>query len=138
MKTVLAIPLVLLTIFSGLTVSFDTHYCGGIVASTKISLNGELASCGMEKSSQSTSRENLFSNKCCDDVTSAYSICNNYVSSHYSPVDPGVQVVPNIYFPLPDLISQKTAFKISDTNVRPPGTNVPNMVFRPALCVFLI
>jgi hypothetical protein len=44
MSKIIAIPLVFMKLFSGISVTFATHYCEGSVAESKISLSGELAS----------------------------------------------------------------------------------------------
>lgn len=138
MKTIISIPLILLILFSGINVKFATHYCGGYVAATKVSLTGELATCGMEQPSDKNATQDSFRNKCCDDVTSAYTICNNYLSSSHFVNDPVQQVTHVIYVP-PDLLkNQESTINASSNCVRPPGTFSANSVVRPVLCIFQI
>jgi hypothetical protein len=69
MKKVLSISLVLLMLTAMLHLSVATHYCGGKIAASKISLSGELASCGMEGEGKEIPlpETNLFAH-CCDDI----------------------------------------------------------------------
>ena len=84
MKKILSIPLIMLILFTGVTVNFATHYCGGSVAATKVSLTGKLATCGMEGTSDNKTNEGLYKNHCCDDVTAAYTLSSNYIPSFAS------------------------------------------------------
>lgn len=138
MKTVLSIPLIVLIVFSGISISFASHYCGGSVAATRVSLTGELATCGMEKPSINHSFLNIYTNKCCEDVVTAYSVSNNYVYSSSLICDPCKHIIPIMFMPRRDQISLKLFHKSSDTNVRPPGISIRNMISQPVLCIFLI
>jgi hypothetical protein len=137
MRKILSIPLFVLILFSGITVNFATHYCGGSVAATKVSLNGELATCGMESASDNKSKEDLFANHCCDDVTAFYSLSSNYIPSFYFHNDLFQQV--SFFTEIP---SENTIHNIllitSSEIIRPPGTHSPNSVERQVLCVFRI
>jgi hypothetical protein len=137
-KRILSIPLILLIVFSGINVRFATHYCGGSVAATKVSLNGELATCGMEKPSGNNLLQDIYTKQCCDDITSAYSICNNYIPSSYSNNEVGQQVLSFSYIPYHNLISEEIIINSLNTTIRPPGTSLPNKVSLPYLCIFRI
>jgi hypothetical protein len=138
MKKLISIPLIILLLFSGISVKFATHYCGGFVAATKVSLDGELATCGMEHPSENNSLQDTYNNKCCDDVTSAYSICSNYYPCSYSVNDPGLQVIYTIDIPVDYLYYQQVTINNAGNNIRPPGDNSPNSVTLPQVCVFRI
>lgn len=138
MKTLISIPLIILILFTGISVKFASHYCGGYVAATKVSLTGELATCGMESKSDNNTQQKTFDKHCCDDITSAYSICNNYISSSYFVNDPGQQVTYVIDVPADYMSNQEIIINISNNNIKPPGTNYPNSVTLPALCIFRI
>ena len=138
MKSIISIPLIVLILFTGISVKFATHYCGGYVAATKVSLTGELATCGMERQSDNNPLQDTYNNNCCDDLTSAYSICNNYFASSYNFDDPGRQVINMIAVPSGYISNQETIINTSFNDIRPPGTNLPNSVDRPVLCIFRI
>jgi len=138
MKTIISIILIILLLFSGISVKFATHYCGGYVAGTKVSLTGELATCGMERQSVDKSLETTCSKSCCEDVTSSYSICNKYVTTSYS-FNVQKQQVINMVFVSPCSINgQEALTHPSNNNTRPPGIYHPNSVSRPVLCIFQI
>jgi len=138
MRILLSIPLIILLLFSGVSVKFATHYCGGHVAATKVSLNGELATCGMEMPSDDKTTENSINSHCCDDVTSEYSLSNNYFPSAFS-VDKTFPQITNLFIADLDCYDdQESNISTPVKNNRPPGTNQPNSFDQPVLCVFRI
>jgi hypothetical protein len=138
MKTILSIPLVLLILFTGIKVNFATHWCGGHVAATKVSLNCELASCGMEKSPDIKSLNVIFTEECCKNTSSVYSICNNYVPSFYSGDDLNQQVITVHYADIDYKYSHEKIILPYLSDGRPPGTNESEKVSQPSLCIFRI
>jgi hypothetical protein len=138
MKTILSIPLIILIFFSGISVKFAAHYCGGSVVATKVSLTGELATCSMERPSDNNSSQDTYSNKCCDDILSAYSICNNYIASSNNVDDPEQLVINTIVIPAGYLSIQEPIINTSKNVISPPGTNHSNSVALQVLCIFRI
>jgi hypothetical protein len=138
MKRLISIPLIILVLFSGISVKFATHYCEGNIAAAKISLTGELATCGMERNSYNTSLQDIYRNNCCEDFISAYSICNNYLSSAYNFNNHDQQVVNLIIVPAGFLSNQETIINHTNEDIRPPGIYQPNSVDRPVICIFRI
>lgn len=138
MKKLISIPLIILLAFSGISIKFATHFCGGYVAATNVSLTGELATCGMEHSPDNKSFQDIFTTKCCDDVTSEYSICNNYYPSSSSIYDSGLNIIYNIDIPVYNLYNQHVIICNSGKNKKPPGAFFPNSVSRPDICIYLI
>jgi hypothetical protein len=138
MKTILSIPLIILILFTGVSVKFATHYCGGYVAATKVSLTGELATCGMESGSESKTLQQTLGNHCCDNTLSAYSICNNYFASSFNIEVPGQLVTNLLLSPYGYLSNYETNFNTSLSEIKPPGIYNPNSVDRPVLCIFRI
>ena len=61
MKRIVSIPLLFIILFSGINVKFASHYCGGNFSGTKVSLTGELATCGMEQEQMTESSDVLIS-----------------------------------------------------------------------------
>jgi hypothetical protein len=138
MKTIISIPLIILILFTGISVKFAAHYCGGALFATKVSLTGEPATCGMESESQKKTGQENFTSHCCDDVISTYSINNNYIPSEYD-VKVSVKEGFNNINALVDFFkNQETIINTPFINIRPPGTNQPNSVDRPVLCIFRI
>jgi pterin-4a-carbinolamine dehydratase len=138
MKALITIPLIILLTFSGISVKFATHFCGGYVAATKVSLTGELATCGMERHSHSIPFQDILTNYCCEDITSAYSICNNYTPSSFFIDEVAQQVHSMIFAPDVPLSFYETVITSTDTTIRPPGLNNPDSPLRSALCIFRI
>jgi hypothetical protein len=138
MKTFLSIPLIILILFSGVIISFATHYCDGTVVATKISLTGEQATCGMERTSVDNPLIDKFVNHCCDNVTSVYSICNTNFPSAYSLEDLIPQIISVLLVPSDILSIPEIAINTLKTNIRPPGFYTPNSVTLPDLCIFRI
>jgi hypothetical protein len=137
MKTILSIPLMILILFTGVKINFATHYCSGSVAGTKVSLTGELATCGMKYDSDLNTSQQSIGRHCCENVVSVYSICNNYFSSSYTPDAPQHNICcqnmvcccyNNIEYNTPD----------SGNKIRPPGNYTSNSVDRPVICTFRI
>jgi hypothetical protein len=138
MKTILSIPLIILILFTGVSVKFATHYCGGNVAATKISLTGEFATCGMTTDSENHTQQQTITHHCCDNTLSAYSICNTYFASAYDAVFNGQVAADNILNPIDYILDKKIIINITNYQSKPPGSFNANSVDRPVLCIFRI
>ena len=139
MKKGVSISLVLLIIAAILHLSVATHYCSGKVASSKLSLTGKLANCGMENSKKGLPfPETNFTKHCCDDVVTFCGIDNNYA--------PSFSFIPESYqynfqiFAIPVELSVKSQTNINSlhTNVSPPGALMSTNVDLSNICVFRI
>lgn len=138
MKTFLSIPLILLILFTGISVNFSTHYCHGSVAATKISLKGEIATCGMESGSAVTAAAISLNKHCCDDISSSYSICNIFYSSTYAMEYPCQKVTSIIDVEINSVSNQAIINITSNEIIKPPGDTYINSITCPVLCVFRI
>jgi hypothetical protein len=137
MRKILSIPLFVLILFSGITINFSTHYCGGSVAAIKVSLNGERATCGMESRNDNNTKEDLYRNHCCDDVTASYTLSCNYIPSFQFDNNLFRQI--SFIAEITDHNDVQDIIKISSfKTIRPPGTYSPTSVDHKVLCVFLI
>jgi hypothetical protein len=83
-KKVLSISTVVLILTAILNISVATHYCGGMIASSKVSLSGQLATCGMENDNQLPVSGFVFSSHCCENVVRHYFVTGNYFPSFTS------------------------------------------------------
>ena len=138
MKTLISIPLLILILFTGISVRFSSHYCGGYIVATKISLTGEMATCGMESGNEINTIQQILKNHCCDNIASAYSISNNYFASSFNIEEPG-QVLSNFIPGTSGYICiDETFITPSFNEIKPPGNYTPNSVDRPVLCIFRI
>jgi hypothetical protein len=138
MKTILSIPLIIVLLFSGININFASHYCSGYLAGSRVSFNGELATCGMETTSDVKPDHNIITNHCCDDIVSIYSISNNYFPSSFNIGEPSQQII-SIFFNSPDYLENQVLMNIiSNREIRPPGSNYPNSVLLSSICIFRI
>jgi hypothetical protein len=139
MKKVISISLTLLMLIALLHFSVATHYCMGKIAASKISLSGELATCGMENDENVNPHTGTcFGSDCCDNVLVFCGIISNYF--------PSFSFVPESYnnnfqvFCLPAslTICSLTSFISINTSVYPPGVSASNNVDLSSICVFRI
>src|SRR5512133_1259996 len=82
MKKVISISLTLLMLVALLHFSVATHYCMGKIAASKISLSGDLATCGMENDDNMLPlKGTYFTSHCCDNVLVFCGINSTYFPS---------------------------------------------------------
>ncbi len=119
--------------------SVATHYCGGRIAASKISLTGKLASCGMEDSQkQSTLPGIYFAKHCCEDVVTSYSTDNNYIPSFFN-IAPSVQYnFQTLGLPSESSVSLAGVFKLQYSDKSPPGAMMSTNLDLSDICVFRI
>ena len=139
MKKLLAIPLALLILLSGMHFTIATHYCGGKIAATKVSLSGKEASCGMISDHRSyNSGETQISSKCCDDEKAVYKIDSDYSFSafHFKEIPQNIL----LEFQIPEGFSfhSPIALLTHATNGSPPDYFLANAVSMADICVFRI
>jgi hypothetical protein len=139
MKKVISISLTFLMLTAMLHLSVATHYCGGKIAASKISLTGKLATCGMnddEKNIPLTGSH--YTSYCCENVLATYGINSIYFPSfssfhesyqmHYKALS-----VPNNY----NIQSLKSVNSIY-TSVSPPDVSLSSSVDLSNICIFRI
>ncbi len=119
--------------------SVAIHYCQGKEFASKLSLTGQLASCGMEDNEMTLPQTGTnFAKHCCDDVVSYIGVNNNYV--------PSFSFIPEFFqysfqsLALPSGFSVDcSSYKIhSYTNESPPGALMSANVDLTDICVFRI
>jgi hypothetical protein len=139
MKKVLSIFLSMVLMLSLVHISVAMHYCGGKVYSSKVSLTGVLATCGMEVTDQSQLHHGTNLTKhCCDDFLTLYGIDNFYTPSYF--------FIPESYqnnFHVLALHEKSTVTHLIETdyiaaNVSPPGELMSTCVDLSDICVFRI
>ena len=139
MKKGTSISLMLLMIAAMLNISVATHYCGGTVAASKVSLTGILADCGMEDNEKDLPPSGtLFSKHCCEDIVTYCGTDSNYTPSFHS-IPESYQY--NFQTPyMPDGLSVNGGSNLIRfyTNVNPPGVLMSTSVDLTAICVFRI
>jgi len=141
MKKFLSISFSLLILISGLQLTVSTHYCGGEIAASKVSVSGELASCGMEAEvpvKQCPLSGSHFDSNCCNTKVSVFAIDNNYppsLTDYKSFSQPVLQVFD---IPVGYQIQSLSVLSPYSTNVSPPGNFMVSAVSLPDICVFRI
>ena len=139
MKKVICIPLTILVLAAMLHLSVATHFCGGNIAASRISLSGKLTSCGMEDNDKDVPVSGShFASHCCDNVLVYYGINSVYF--------PSFSFVPETYqhnfqvYNLPSDLTLNTLFSIKSiyTSVSPPDGPVSNSVDLSCICIFRI
>jgi len=138
MKKAFAIGFTLAVLLAGLHISVSTHFCGGEIAASLVSLSGRTASCGMEGDEESCPLPwHHITNNCCDDEQKILSTVNlftipfTYEEDKYT--DNTNLLIHNIiqfYPPYPFIASFK--------NYLPPGIYFHRQVSPEKICVFRI
>jgi hypothetical protein len=139
MKYIIAIPLSLLLLFSGIRVELATHYCCGEVAGRKISFDGEPATCGMETGEKAIyPGMSEFIAHCCYNTTSEYSISSIYVISGFTHHNSVLLISSDLNFQSDiNILNPQTVQKQSSGN-KPPGISSKEQLSPASLCLFRI
>jgi hypothetical protein len=139
MKKGLSIFLVLIMVISTMHFFVATHYCGGRLAASEVSLTGKLAGCGMEESGKELPSHGLILLKhCCDDKLTSVYIDNNYAPSvsiiHYF----FQHSVLNLYLTAGFPVHPSPALRSVNKSMGPPGPLISTNVDLSEICIFRI
>jgi hypothetical protein len=139
MKKGFSISLVVLMLAAMLHISVAKHYCGGKETSSKVSLTGKLANCGMEGSEKKLPLPGTnYSKHCCDDLITYCGIDSNYTPS-FSFVPESIQYNFQIFsIPADNPIYSIALLTSHYTNGYPPGGLMSTNVDLSDICVFRI
>jgi hypothetical protein len=135
MKKVVSIPLIILILFSGITINLASHYCMDSLVSSKLSFSGKLATCGMED--HGIRKDGINPENTCSNISHSYTFSTNYVPSFEKNV---VKIIPVVSFVLTitAILSDDTVSGIDNFFIQPPGSFSPNNVDREIICVYRI
>lgn len=139
MKKLFSISIALIMLLSGLQLTISTHYCGGEIADSKVSVLGKVASCGMESQSDDCSQPgNHVKSSCCNDKLSVYAVDHNY-SPSFTEFKAFSQTVLQV-FTIPENSTLHSITPLSQlfTDVSPSGSLLVSAVSLPKICVFRI
>jgi hypothetical protein len=139
MKKLFSILIAFIMLLSGLQLTISQHYCGGELADSKVSVLGQIASCGMESATDECTQPGTHvKSSCCNDKVSFYSVDHNF-SPSFSEFNALANTV-LLVFPIPENITfhSLTPFNNLYTEVNPPGFLAANAVSLPKICVFRI
>ncbi len=138
MKNVVTLPLIFLILFSGISLKYSAHMCGGTVVATLFSLKDEVARCSMEDDNLVNTGSDLIKKGCCKNVNAYLQLKTNYLQTSVLTVEK-INVskyssfIPYI-MPVTETISRNSAI----TGIWPPGRNPYNAYSPEALCIFRI
>lgn len=139
MKKATSILLVLVILLAGFQAVISTHFCGGRIADTKVSLAGAIASCGMEGTEETCPMpgSNL-DRHCCEDQINIAGIVNHYTAPSSEPErslnNNSNSHIIQIHGLYPVSVSSITVY----TSYYPPGYGLTNIVSLDKICVFRI
>ena len=139
MKKFLSISFSLLILLSVMHLTISTHYCGGVIASSKVSFTGAVASCGMESPINKCPTTGTHVNtNCCNTKVSVFATDNNYPPSlsEFKPFSKHTLQVFEI--PVSFNIHAFSVLSFYSTNFSPPGNFMVSAVSLPDICVFRI
>ena len=139
MKRLFSISIALIMLLSGMQLTISTHYCGGELADSKVSVLGQIASCGMESATdECTQPGNHVESDCCNNKVSVYAVDHNY-SPSFTEFKAFAQSVLQV-FTIPENITfgSLTSLSCINTDVSPPGSLLASAVSLPKICVFRI
>ena len=139
MKKGVSISFALLMLLAMLHLTVATHYCGGKVAASTVSLSGKLATCGMECSEKGLPLPGTnFTKHCCDNIVTFCGIDSNYTPS-FSFVPESYQYNFQVFaIPVGLSVNSHTDLITLDTNTSPPGVLLSTNVDLSDICIFRI
>jgi hypothetical protein len=139
MKKFISISLTLFLLTAMLHLSVATHYCCGKLSSSKISISGKLATCGMEDDkSELPMTGSVFTKHCCDNFLTICSI-NSIFFPSFSFLHESHWQLFQVFSVPADLNPNPIAFiKSNSLNASPPGASACNSVDLSDICVLRI
>lgn len=139
MRKGISILFALVIFLSGAHITIATHYCGGKVFATKVSLSGELASCGMEGTERSCPLHgNQLTTHCCDNQIVIAGINNNFTSPVSFLQDNDQNILQVYYIPVNQSFHSLLSTITSYTSFNPPGSFLTSTVNLEDICVHRI
>lgn len=140
MKRILSILFASLILASGMHISIATHYCGGVIAASKVSFNEQKADCGMEsgKNECPTHNNKQVNSDCCKNFVSVYSVDETYKISSLEFKQFTQNILQIIYTPFSLGLSSNLSSLSLITSVGPPINLLVKQVILSDICVFRI
>jgi hypothetical protein len=139
MKKIVPILLSLVMLAAVMHFSVATHYCGGKIAETKVSLTGKLASCGMEDDDNDLPLTGThYTTHCCDNILVFFGINSNYFPSFASVTESYQPLQQTFSIPADLTLLSLTSVNSIYTSVSPPDALVSTSVDLSDICVFRI
>lgn len=139
MKKLLSITFAFLILFSGLHITVASHYCGGEMSVAKVSVSGELATCGMEDGLTPCSAPvKIGATSCCKDKVAALLVDSNYAPSYTLSAKVKPLLIKDYGFQASLGSHFKQSVSLTYSSNSPPGHYLVSAVSLPTICVFRI
>lgn len=138
MKKIFSPVLSFLLMLAVIHLSVATHYCQGTLAGSKISVAGDLASCGMESGKQDLTPGLHYSSHCCDNTLKEFGITSSFMPSYKSNHTDNQISVPFLFLEA-ESTDLSSVFKDTSLIIKhPPGDLMSTFVDLSAICVYRI
>ena len=139
MRKLVSIALAFLFLLANMHVSVATHYCGGEIAATRVSLSKKTATCGMEIDNQVINHTKThISSNCCQDEMAIYAVESDFTQAEFQLNHLNQKALYSYYTPEAILLHAITPLSLIPANVSPPGRFPSNAVNLSGICVFRI
>ena len=139
MKKGFSIVMAILVLLTGLHLSVASHFCCGKLASVKISITAEKATCGMEDEADSTAPSGkFFKTHCCVNELATLAVDSSYSPSTSLSIDFTHKIVPVFATPVLEVVNKLVLVQYSYPIFSPPGIFRRNSVDLTEICVFRI
>src|SRR5665811_1993968 len=121
-------------------ITIATHHCGSADETfEKVSVIGELASCGMEGCDDKCAGPgNHFEEHCCDNSVSILAVNHDYTPSFTNFTVFALHILQVYFIPVNIEFHSLTTIYLISTSVSPPDNFLVHAVSLPKICVFLI
>jgi hypothetical protein len=139
MKKYVTILFAFLILLSGMHLIIATHFCGGEITATKVSISGKEASCGMafDEKSKASSEPILIAN-CCENKRAVYSVDNNYIPAPFHVRELSQSVLHELIIPEGFTFYSDYPSSPNLADLSPPGNYAANAVRLADICVFRV
>jgi hypothetical protein len=139
MKKAVSIVFATLILISGMNFSIATHFCGGEIASKKLSLSGSAASCGMEDTEQEDcSVSDEYNSNCCKNTIDTYSLDSNYENFTFKITEVTKNLLNDLYIPVGIVFNSIQTSTSNNYGVSPPDLPSTSAVSLDRICIFRI
>lgn len=139
MKRGISIVLAFLMLAAMFHITVATHFCGGEVAASLISISDKLASCGMEGPGKELPLTGTYITRhCCEDVVTAYGTDSNYTPSSFLIKDTFQDNIQIFNMTPGTPVHNIALLKTVSNNESPPGVLQPTEVDLSYICIFRI
>jgi hypothetical protein len=122
MRKGISIVAIVVLLLSGAHYTIATHFCGGKIAATKVSLSGQLATCGMEGTEESCpSPGNHLKTHCCDNTVKTIGIIYNFNPPATIQNEISHNIIYISYIPIDQSLNKLSVLYSLFTDSGPPG-----------------